>query len=96
MKIWKYSGIFLLATGALHTIVALLMGADEFIGMIHDGFINSAGGDNAARGLAFWFFVTGIVAFGSIGCGMPDYPRFRVLAFYTAGAYNHCCKQEKR
>jgi hypothetical protein len=62
MKIWKYSGIFLLATGALYTIVALLMGADEFIGMIRDGFINSVGGDNAARGLAFWFFTVGIVA----------------------------------
>jgi hypothetical protein len=36
IKIWKYSGIFLLATGALHTVVALLMGADEFIGMIRD------------------------------------------------------------
>jgi hypothetical protein len=61
MKIWKYSGIFLLATGALHTIVALLVGADEFTGMIRDGFINSVN-NNAARGLAFWFFVVGIVA----------------------------------
>jgi hypothetical protein len=59
MKIWRYSGILLAATGVLHTIVALLMMKDEFIGMIQDGLIDSVG-ENNARQSAFWFLLCGI------------------------------------
>jgi hypothetical protein len=59
VKLWKYSGIILLATGFLHTIVALLLWKDEFSGMINDGFINSIG-ENKMHELAFWFLVCGI------------------------------------
>jgi hypothetical protein len=59
VKLWKYSGIILVATGVLHTIVALLVGKDAFLGMLRDGFINSIG-DNTDRDLAFWFLACGI------------------------------------
>ncbi len=59
MKAWKYSGILLVATGILHTIVAVILGYREFIAMFEEGIINSVGED-PARGLSFWFFICGI------------------------------------
>ena len=32
MKLWKYSGTFLTATGIIHTIYALFIGKDAFFG----------------------------------------------------------------
>ena len=40
MKIWKYSGIFLVATGILHTIMAIIFGKDAFLEIIRDGVVN--------------------------------------------------------
>ena len=59
MKIWKLSGIFLVATGILHTIVAIAIGKDAFLEIIRDGVINVTSQD-CTRALAFWFLICGI------------------------------------
>ena len=41
MKLWKYSGTFLVITGIIHTVYALLLGKEDFTDMIKDGLINS-------------------------------------------------------
>lgn len=60
MKLWKFSGTFLTATGILHTLVALHLSKDAYAGMIRDGFVNSAIHD-VNRELALWFLVCGIL-----------------------------------
>ena len=59
MKIWKYSGIFLIATGILHTIVAIALGKEAFLNIIRDGLYNVPSPDYT-RAFAIWFFVCGI------------------------------------
>jgi uncharacterized membrane protein YecN with MAPEG domain len=59
MKIWKYSGIFLIATGIIHTIVAIALGKDIYLEIIRDGVINVTSQD-FTRSFAFWFFICGI------------------------------------
>ena len=58
-KIWKYSGIFLIATGILHTIVAIALGKEVYSEIIRDGLINVTSQDYT-RSFAFWFLVCGI------------------------------------
>ncbi|MCL2560696.1 MAG: DUF6463 family protein [Rikenellaceae bacterium] len=61
MKLWRYSGIFLVATGILHTIVALIMGKDAFLEIIRDGVINvTSASQDCMRAFAVWFFICGI------------------------------------
>ena len=43
MKLWKYSGTFLTATGIIHTIYALFIGKDAFSEMLRNGLVNSIG-----------------------------------------------------
>jgi uncharacterized membrane protein YecN with MAPEG domain len=59
VKIWKYSGIFLIATGILHTIVAIALGIEAFSEIIRDGVINVIAEDYT-RAFAFWFLICGI------------------------------------
>jgi hypothetical protein len=59
VKFWKYSGIFLVATGIIHTIVAIALGKEAFMEFIRDG-IYSATEPNYAHAFAIWFFVCGI------------------------------------
>jgi hypothetical protein len=67
MKIWKYSGIFLLATGILHTIISIILEKHVYYEIIKDGFINVIG-DNYERAFAFWFLICGllIIIFGVV------------------------------
>lgn len=60
MKLWKYSGTFLVITGAIHTVYALLLGKEDFTDMIKDGLINSTD-DSCRRAFALWFLVCGII-----------------------------------
>lgn len=60
MKLWKYSGTFLVITGVIHTIYALFLGKDSFAEMIRDGLINSTG-EIYSRAFALWFLVCGII-----------------------------------
>jgi hypothetical protein len=59
VKFWKYSGIFLIATGILHTIVAIALGKDVFLGIIRDGLYGLKSIDYE-RSFAIWFFICGI------------------------------------
>ena len=60
MKLWKYSGTFLTATGIIHTIYALFIGKDAFSEMLRNGLVNSIG-ENYSQGFAFWFLTCGII-----------------------------------
>jgi len=59
LKLWKYSGIFLVATGILHTIVAIVLGKEAFMKIIQEGLYNVTSLD-FEREFAIWFFVCGI------------------------------------
>lgn len=58
-QIWRYSGIFLVATGILHTIVAIILGKNAFLEIIRDGVVNAIAEDYT-RAFAFWFLICGI------------------------------------
>jgi len=60
MKIWKYSGTLLTATGILHTVIALIMGYEAFVEIYRNGIFNAVEGD-CAREHSFWFLVCGII-----------------------------------
>ena len=60
MKLWKYSGTFLTATGIIHTIYALFIGKDAFSEMLRNGLVNSIG-ENYSQGFAFWFLICGVI-----------------------------------
>ena len=59
MKFWKYSGILLIATGILHSIVAIAAFNDYLWSIIKDLLSGTLQSDNLSQGLAFWFFVLG-------------------------------------
>ena len=59
VKLWKYSGIFLMATGILHSIVAIALGKEVFWEIIQDGVIHVISQDYT-RSFAFWFLICGI------------------------------------
>lgn len=58
-KLWKYSGLFLIITGILHSIVAILLNWKIYVEIFRSGLINSITKDYA-RAFAFCFFVCGI------------------------------------
>ena len=59
-KLWKYSGIFLLATGILHSVVGIVLNKDYFRAILKDGLFNAVE-NNVHRELAFWFLVCGVI-----------------------------------
>jgi uncharacterized membrane protein YecN with MAPEG domain len=59
VKTWKYSGIFLIATGILHIIVAIALGKDAFLEIIQNGIVNVTSQDYTCA-FAFWFLICGI------------------------------------
>jgi len=58
MKIWRYSGIFLILTGLLHIAVGILLFKDTFAEYINNGIINSVT-ENSVQETGFWFLVCG-------------------------------------
>lgn len=60
MKLWKYSGYMLAATGIIHTLTGFIMGKDIYAEIIKDGIFNSIDMDYT-RGFAFWFFIFGLL-----------------------------------
>jgi len=60
MKIWQYSGIFLIATGILHTIAAIIFGWEAFVEIIRNGLLINITSRDCTHELALWFFVCGI------------------------------------
>ena len=107
MKLWKYSGTFLVITGAIHTVYALLLGKEDFTDMIKDGLINSTD-DSYSRAFALWFLVCGIILI-LWGLTLQYYIKkeqkpapliyhradFRFLAVFAASISYNCCKQKK-
>ena len=67
MKLWKWSGVFLVATGLLHTAFALFAGKNLYVDIIQDGIVGAIGSDYS-RHFAFWFLICGIflVVFGQV------------------------------
>jgi hypothetical protein len=59
IKFWKLSGIFLVATGIIHTIVAIVFGYETFLKIIRDGLYSVTSLDYE-RAFAIWFFMCGI------------------------------------
>ena len=60
MKIWKYSGIFMVATGMLHTVFAIIFGKEAFLKIIQEGVFNFPTSIDYERAFAVWFFICGI------------------------------------
>ncbi len=60
MKLWKFSGLFLVITGIIHTVVGLIMAKDIYLAMLRDRLYNSVGEDYS-RNTAFWFLLFGFL-----------------------------------
>lgn len=60
MKIGKYSGLFLVITGILHTIIALFLNWRVYLDVIKDGLINTMGRESD-RAFGFWFLICGVL-----------------------------------
>lgn len=60
MKLWKYSGTFLVATGILHTLVAGMIYGNTYVDLIREGLFDTIKRD-PVRGSALWFFVCGFL-----------------------------------
>lgn len=60
MRLWKYSGMLLSATGMIHTVVALTQEWRVYKALFSDGLFDSIGND-MQKALAFWFFIIGII-----------------------------------
>jgi hypothetical protein len=58
-KAWIYSGLFLIITGIIHIIYALVSFGSIYLDIIRDGLVNVTSHDYA-RSFAFWFLVCGI------------------------------------
>jgi len=67
VKWWKYSGIFLIATGILHSVVGIIAMGNYLWAILKDGLLNAVGED-VNRNLAFWFLICGIfiIIFGQV------------------------------
>lgn len=60
MKIGKYSGLFLIITGILHTIIAFILHWKTYWAIINDGLVNAIGREYH-RAFPFWFLVCGVL-----------------------------------
>jgi hypothetical protein len=60
MKIWKYSGIFLIATGILHTIFFFFFGKDAFVEIFRDGLLFDMMSRDITHEFALWFLICGV------------------------------------
>lgn len=58
MKLWKYSGIYLIATGVIHNVVGILMGWEVLRDIVQDGLVNSVN-TQPDRNAIFWFLCLG-------------------------------------
>jgi hypothetical protein len=66
MKTWKYSGIFLVATGILHTVVGIVLCRNYLLAIVKNRFFNALWisreeGFDSDLSFAFWFLICGIV-----------------------------------
>ncbi len=59
MKLWRWSGIFLIITGALHSVVGLLIGWEILLDIWSEGVINTIH-TQYDRNTIFWFLFSGV------------------------------------
>ena len=59
-KLWKYNGIFLIATGIIHSVVGIAVGKDILWAILKDGLLNAIGMDDM-RQIMFWFMLVGVL-----------------------------------
>lgn len=60
MRFWKWSGLFIVITGLIHILYALIDQGSIWAAIFRDGAVDAIDGD-ASRSFAFWFFVSGII-----------------------------------
>jgi len=64
MRLWRYSGILLIATGLTHNLIGVIAGWDLLLAMVNDGVWNSvqapvAMGAQHTRAELLWFLMLG-------------------------------------
>ena len=59
LRLWKYNGVFLIATGMLHSVIGIALGKDFLWAILKDGLWNTVDKD-IYRELAFWFLICGV------------------------------------
>lgn len=59
MKIWRYSGTFLILTGILHSIVAIATGKEALLDIMRKGVINGVE-EGSSQEFSFWFLALGV------------------------------------
>jgi len=66
-KLWKCSGIFLIATGIIHTIFGIIVGKYILFAILKSGIFDAIDIESS-RELIFWFLICGvlIIALGHI------------------------------
>lgn len=60
MKLWKYSGTFMIATAIIHNLVGFVMGWSVLQDIARDGFVNSVI-EQMDRNAIFWFLFSGFI-----------------------------------
>jgi hypothetical protein len=60
MKLWKYSGIFMILTAIIHNIVGFVMGWSVLQDIARDGFVNTVN-EQMDRSAIFWFLFSGFI-----------------------------------
>ena len=64
MKLWQYSGLFLIGTGVIHNLIGFVAGWDMLVAMVHEGLWNTievpiADGAKHTRAELLWFLMLG-------------------------------------
>ena len=111
MKLWKYSGTLLTATGVIHTIYALFLGKEAFTEMLNNGLIDSIGENHNLRNNTYSLgrdtsilyqkrTKTGTFIFRLLHSTvhhnrLHSRTNIRFLAFLTASTYYYLFKHEK-
>ncbi|MCL2468102.1 MAG: DUF6463 family protein [Micrococcales bacterium] len=52
-RLWRWTGNIMVGIGALHTVVFLVVGRSQVVGMVRDGMVASIGGDEIR--LVVWY-----------------------------------------
>ncbi|MCF6257861.1 MAG: DUF6463 family protein [Gammaproteobacteria bacterium] len=64
MRLWQYSGLFLIGTGVIHNLIGFVAGWDMLVGMVYEGLWNTvtvpiADGAQHTRAELLWFLMLG-------------------------------------
>ncbi len=58
-NLWKYSGVYLWASGILHIVVGVATDIEGWRSIVAHGVVNAAEADPGSS-LAFWFMISGL------------------------------------